>query len=61
MSDAEANASVDAAILSAILPQLYIVIDDLLDHAKGAPKELVVRAKKLLPDYCPQSFSQSKI
>ncbi|WP_343735331.1 hypothetical protein [Acidovorax sp.] len=61
MSEAEAKASVDAAILATILPQLYIVIDDLLDHAQGAPKELIIRAKKLLPDYCPQSFAQSGI
>ena len=55
----QAQAQVDAAIISAILPQLYVVIDDLLDHAPNAPKELVVRAKRLLPSWAPHSFEQS--
>lgn len=50
---------VNAAIVSVILPQLYVAIDDLLDHAPNAPKELVLRAKKLLPNIYPQSLEQS--
>ena len=60
MSNYEADALVNSAIIKAILPQLYVVIDDLLDHAPDAPKELIVRAKRLLPDIYPQSFAQSK-
>jgi hypothetical protein len=55
------NQQIDRAIVQALLPQLYVVIDDLLDHAQGAPKELVIRAKKLLPAIYPQSFEQSPL
>ena len=56
-----AQERVDAAIAMTLLPQFYVVIDDLLDHAPNAPKELVIRAKKLLPDIYPQSFEQSPL
>lgn len=57
-NDEQDTATVDAAIVGVILPQLYVVIDDLLDHAQGAPKELLIRAKKLLPAWAPHSFEQ---
>lgn len=53
------SAQVDRAIVETIMPQLYTVIDDLLDHAKDAPKEVIMRAKKLLPDWAPHSMVQS--
>ena len=40
---------VNSAIVATVLPQAYQVINDLLD-AKGTPsKELIVRARRLLP------------
>lgn len=55
----EAQAMVDKAIVETIMPQLYVLIDDLLDHAPDAPRELVMRAKKMLPDWAPHSMLQS--
>lgn len=52
---------VDAAILQVMLPQLYVAIDDLLDHAPNAPKELVIRAKRLLPAIYPHSMEQNPL
>ena len=40
---------VNSAIVATVLPQAYQIINDLID-AKGAPsKELIVRARRLLP------------
>lgn len=58
----ESQAAVDRAIVTALLPQLYVVIDDLLDEIgeSNVPKELLVRCKKLLPSYLPHSFEAKK-
>lgn len=53
--------SIDQAIVEHIVPQLYVAIDDLLEHAEKAPKELIIRAKKLLPSWCPNSFEQKPL
>lgn len=59
----EAGLQVDRAIVQAILPQLYVVIDDLLDAVgeQNVDKELLIRAKKLLPDWAPHSLAQTPI
>lgn len=57
MSD---DRDVMAAAAVALLPQCYVVIDDLLDELgeEKVPRELLVRAKKLLPAWAPHSFEQ---
>ena len=56
--EAEAAAKVDAAIIKVVLPQLYSIIDRLLD---GNPdKKLIVDARKILPRDYKHSFERPK-
>lgn len=53
-----AAADVDAAIIEVLLPQLYSIIDRLLD---GNPdKKLIVDARKILPRGYKHSFEKPK-
>lgn len=57
-----ALAEIDSAIVHSTVPELYVVIDDLLDYVRAdVPKELLIRAKKLLPNWAPHSFEQSPL
>ena len=53
---AKSSATVNAAIIQVIFPQLYALIDDLLDASPSLPKPLVVRARKSLPERYKNSF-----
>lgn len=54
------QALVDAAILAVVLPQAYSIIDRMLATGAGFPKELVVEARRLLPDAYANSFSSKR-
>lgn len=55
------KAMVDKIIVEHVLPQAYTIIDDLLDHVdhKKLPKELLIRAKRILPGWAPHSFEHA--
>ena len=58
MTPEQAAAKVDAAIIKVVLPQLYSIIDRLLD---GNPdKKLIVDARKILPRDYKLSFEKPK-
>jgi hypothetical protein len=60
MTEDQAIASVDAAILKVVLPSAYDLIDQLVaDHlaGRGPTKATVVAARKLLPSRYSTSFS----
>ena len=58
MTPEQAAAKVDAAIIKVVLPQLYSIIDRLLD---GNPdKKLIVDARKILPRDYKYSFEKPK-
>ena len=58
MTPEQAEASVNAAIIKVVLPQLYSIIDRLLD---GNPdKKLIVDARKILPRDYKHSFEKPK-
>ncbi len=53
------KADVDASIVRVILPMCYRIIDELLDHA-NPPKELMVRARQMLPKEYKHTFIKGK-
>lgn len=57
-----ARAAVDRAIVRAVLPELYGVLDTLLDSITVTKdnKDAVVTARRLLPEGYKHSFSQPK-
>ena len=58
MTPEQAAAKVDAAIVKVVLPQLYSIIDRLLD---GNPdKKLIVDARKILPRDYKHSFEKPR-
>jgi len=52
-----ARALVDSAIIAVVLPQAYSIIDRMISTGVVLPKELVVEARKLLPNAYTNSFS----
>ena len=52
----------DTAIVNTVLPQLYAVLNELLDHVGEAhvPKPLLIRCKRLLPAHMSHSFERPK-
>jgi hypothetical protein len=56
-----AEAEVNKAIVQACVPELYYLINELLEcEGKPIPKDLKVQARKALPDWCSSSFSYGK-
>jgi len=52
-----ARAYVDSAIIAIVLPQAYSIIDRMLSTGAVFPKDLVVEARRLLPEAYANSFS----
>jgi hypothetical protein len=48
-------------LVETVFPQLYVALDDMLDCAPNAPKTLLVKCKKLLPSWAPNSFEQKQL
>jgi len=53
-----AEAAVNKGIVEGCVPELYYLINELLDHeGKPIPKELKMQARKALPAWCSNSFT----
>jgi hypothetical protein len=48
-------------LVETVFPQLYVALDDMIDCAPNAPKTLLVKCKKLLPSWAPNSFEQKQL
>jgi hypothetical protein len=60
-SEPTPEARVDAAIVKRLVPELYGVIDELLEHAgTPLPKDVVVRARRLLPRQYRHAFEKPR-
>jgi hypothetical protein len=56
-----AEAAVNKGIVEGCVPELYYIIDELLNNeGHPIPKELKVQARKALPAWCSNSFSGKK-
>lgn len=55
-----AKAVVNQAIIDGILPELYAVIDDLIDANPNVSKHLLVKARRFLPRQYRNSFEKPK-
>lgn len=60
-SASDARAAVNAAIVALTLPQAYQLIDDLIAANPACPKDLRLRAGKLLPRGYVHSFEKVKL
>ena len=52
--------TVNDAIVKAIVPMLYQIIDDLVDANPAVPKPLLVQARRILPGIYRNSFEKLK-